>query len=761
METLGRYQLRSELGRGGFATVYRAFDPVLEREVAIKLLHPHLAADESIRTRFVHEGRALARVRHPNIVQVFDAGEVEGRAYLAMQLIDGVPVADLLREQGPLPLDQVRRIVSQVAPALDAVHRAGLVHRDIKPANIMLESETGHAILLDLGISRDIDTTFVTVTGQVLGTPGFLAPEQVAPSVPVGPPTDVYQLAATAYTMLTGVPPFEGDSYQIVYSVVHSTPAPPSEHRADLPQEVSDVVMQGLAKDPRQRPVSASAFATLLEAAANGAAPPPTAPLPTTAPAAVARPASAGSGSSRGGLWFGLVAAAVVLVLIAAGAFLFLGGGSSDDADDDDDDGSVAADGNSANSADIEVDGEEYDVSTDEPLDLTFDAGEGQRLALMVITTEGTANLSVRQGRFGEVMEPQYVSQGTVVLPFAVEGADRYTLRIEPGKDKTFEANIEIIKVADPIVLNADLKGTPLSFKGTTPAQEFVIIFNLTAGDRVSLDFGDVRDAMQGEVISPTGRVEAEGIYIAGGVFLPPTEVTETGEYRFVMRTRALRSPSVTVRTYRVPPDVSLNGNPGAPVQLAVTVPGQKVSVTFTAPPEGRALLRFRGVSTAAQFTLSGPAEEVIAADVYVSPGESFLGPYAVTAGGVHRIVFGVNNAQTPRGELTVISVPQDARGTIAVGGETVPVALVLGQSAVLTFTATANQKLEVHIGGASLSGDLLLFGPDGNELSRLYVGQGDSVHDLENISRAGQYTLVLVGDNQPFRASVALRPAQ
>jgi serine/threonine-protein kinase len=222
--TIGRYEVIAELGRGGFATVYRARDPMLDREVAVKVLHPNLARDPDLRERFVREGRALARVHHPNVVMVFDAGESADDVYLAMELISGDSLAALTKGQ-PMPLARVLTVVRQIAPALDAIHAVGLVHRDIKPANIMAEQpDWRRVVLLDLVIARAMDSATLTTSGMLVGTPSFLAPEQVDGTRLIGPPTDVYQLGATVYALLSGRPPFDGTTAEVLYAVVNKEP---------------------------------------------------------------------------------------------------------------------------------------------------------------------------------------------------------------------------------------------------------------------------------------------------------------------------------------------------------------------------------------------------------------------------------------------------------------------------------------------------------------------------------------------------------
>jgi serine/threonine-protein kinase len=270
---VGRYEVGEELGAGGFATVYRAYDPQLDRQIALKILHPHLARDPAVRERFVREGRALARVRHPNIVQIHDAGDSDAVVYLAMELIEGQPLDRIVEARGPLPLAEVAGIAEQVAGALEAVHARGLVHRDVKPVNILIEHDTGRAVLLDLGVARLIDATSAT-TGVLIGTPGFMAPEQIHENGRITPQTDVYQLAATVYALLTARPPFEGETARVLHAVTRTNPPDLRLVRPDLPPAAGAAVARALAKKPEQRPPGPRAFAReLREAAQAGTAP--------------------------------------------------------------------------------------------------------------------------------------------------------------------------------------------------------------------------------------------------------------------------------------------------------------------------------------------------------------------------------------------------------------------------------------------------------------------------------------------------------
>jgi serine/threonine protein kinase len=276
--SIGRYQVFARLGQGGFATVYRAYDPRLDREVAVKVLHPSLAGNPRMRGRFLQEARALARVRHPHLVRLFDAGEADGMVYLTMEFLSGRSL-DALAQDGPLRPEDAVRMLAQVAGALDALHAAGLVHRDVKPANIMI-TDDGRAVLVDLGVARSLDAGGVTTSSTILGTPGFLAPEQVSGGAPAGPRTDVYQLAATAYTLLAGRPPFEGSPAEALYAIAHRSAPDLGAVRPDLPAAMVTAIAGAMAKNPDRRPASAGALAAILEAAII----PPTMLLPQATP---------------------------------------------------------------------------------------------------------------------------------------------------------------------------------------------------------------------------------------------------------------------------------------------------------------------------------------------------------------------------------------------------------------------------------------------------------------------------------------------
>ena len=262
-DVIGGYRLEQVIGRGGMGVVYRARQLALERAEAVKLINEDYAADPGFRKRFARESRIAARIEHPNVVPVYNAGDDRGLLYIAMRLIDGVTLADAVRAQGPLPLPQAVSMISQLADALAASHALGLVHRDVKPANILIAgATTAHVYLTDFGVAHDTRSGDRSGDGQgVVGSPEYLAPEQLDGGE-IGPWTDVYALAGVLVFCLTGAPPFPRATVQETLAAQRADPPPRvSALRPLLPEALDGVLLRGLAKNPADRPATALEFA--------------------------------------------------------------------------------------------------------------------------------------------------------------------------------------------------------------------------------------------------------------------------------------------------------------------------------------------------------------------------------------------------------------------------------------------------------------------------------------------------------------------
>jgi len=306
----GRYRVERTLGQGGMAVVYLAHDEELHRLVAVKVLAEHLAGDANFRARFLQESKLASRLSHPNVVQVYDAGETEGSPFIVMEYVGG----DTLAQRGKLTHAEVLPLALQACAGLQHAHNAGLVHRDVKPANLLVREDDVLKIA-DFGIARAAELTRLTQHGTVLGTAAYLSPEQAA-GEEVSGATDIYSLGAVVYELLT----LADLGAQQTDGVI----TPLRDVEPSVPKPVEAAVMHALARDPRFRPASASDFAYELASASELPTKPSLATASTEPPHARTYRSLPGS---RAWLWI-VGAAAVALVAVILG-LLSIGGGSS------------------------------------------------------------------------------------------------------------------------------------------------------------------------------------------------------------------------------------------------------------------------------------------------------------------------------------------------------------------------------------------------------------------------------------------------
>jgi eukaryotic-like serine/threonine-protein kinase len=259
----GRYRLVRLIDRGGMAEVWEGKDEILDRPVAIKVLHPRLAGDDEFQERFRLEAVAAARLAHPNVVATFDTGIDGGVAYIVMELVAGRTLREVLRDEGALPIAKAVAIAAAVADALHYAHQAGIVHRDVKPGNILI-GQDGRVKVTDFGIAKAASGRDLTQSGALLGTAKYLAPEQVS-GQPQDGRSDVYGLGVVLYEMLRGKPPFTGDTdMAIAYQQAHAEPPKLRPLRPDVSRRLEDVVLKAIAKSPDQRFATAAEMRTAL-----------------------------------------------------------------------------------------------------------------------------------------------------------------------------------------------------------------------------------------------------------------------------------------------------------------------------------------------------------------------------------------------------------------------------------------------------------------------------------------------------------------
>ncbi len=261
----GRYRLRRLIAKGGMAEVWEAVDDILGRPVAVKVLHSHLADDESFRERFRREAIAAARLAHPNVVATFDTGTDEGITFIVMELVEGATLRQILNETGPMAPARIVHVGAQVADALHYAHRAGVVHRDVKPANILVCPD-GRVKVADFGIAKAVEESepdrpspseALTGTGSIIGTAQYLAPEQVDGRAVDGR-TDVYALGVVLYEMVCGRPPFTGETdMAVALKHITTNPVAPGAVRAGVPRALEEIVLRAMAKAPEHRYQSA------------------------------------------------------------------------------------------------------------------------------------------------------------------------------------------------------------------------------------------------------------------------------------------------------------------------------------------------------------------------------------------------------------------------------------------------------------------------------------------------------------------------
>jgi serine/threonine protein kinase len=278
---LGRYEIVGELGQGAMGVVYKAKDPLIDREVAIKTINLDQAMEEreEYEQRFYQEARAAGRLSHHNIVTIFDVGKSGDTAYIAMEFLQGRELRDVLNEKSVLPIGQVLDIVAQVAEGLAFAHEHGIVHRDVKPSNIMIQKD-GHVKITDFGIARMASAAVRTQTGMVLGSPKYMSPEQVMGKL-TDQRSDIFSLGVMLYEMLTGRPPFSGENVNaIMYQTLNASPPQPSSMNPVVPDMLNFIVAKALAKKMDERYQNAAEFAEDLRACRDS--------LPHEAPAAIA-----------------------------------------------------------------------------------------------------------------------------------------------------------------------------------------------------------------------------------------------------------------------------------------------------------------------------------------------------------------------------------------------------------------------------------------------------------------------------------------
>jgi eukaryotic-like serine/threonine-protein kinase len=424
-----RYDVEELVGHGGMSSVYKARDSLLERNVALKILHEQYNADDDFVERFKREARAVAQLQHPNIVTVIDRGEEGSRQFIVFEYIDGENLKELVVRKGRLDVREALEIAVEVARGLAFAHSQGLVHRDVKPQNVLLNGD-GHAKVTDFGIARSLDVDGMTQTGTVLGTSNYIAPEQ-ASGQRVDTQSDVYALGVVLYEMLAGEVPFPGESFvAVAMKHVHEPPPNLLDVRRDVPLRVAAAVDRALEKDPQQRFGSMDAFASELEAClAELDGPEADADQTMVIPARQRRPKQHKQ-VSRWPILVGLLAV-LAIAAIAIGALVIQGGGNEskstepvglagvgsydpegDDHDEHSDRAGLATDGNVTTYWPTQ----DYRSFTKSGVGLVLDAGRPVELSQLRIQTDTPGyTAEIRAGNNQGGSFPSVVSKAQTV----------------------------------------------------------------------------------------------------------------------------------------------------------------------------------------------------------------------------------------------------------------------------------------------------------------------------------------------------------
>jgi len=325
-QMLGSYRIINQIGQGGMATVYKAYQPSMDRHVAVKVLPSQLAESKEFVARFQQEARTIARLEHPHILPVFDYGESDGTAYFVMRYLEAGTLKDRMVAGRPLPLDEIDRIFTQLTDALSYAHSHGVIHRDLKPANALVDSD-GNLFLTDFGIAKLLESASprLTQTDAIMGTPAYISPEQ-AQAQTVDQRSDIYSLGIILYEMVTGRVPFTADTPLAIILKHISDPMPlPSLLKPDIPASIERVILKALAKEPQDRFATAAEFLSAWKRALDEKDSVPraskTISAPASSPLTVVPVAQAAAKSGRSAGWaVGCLAGACLLLAVGGGA---------------------------------------------------------------------------------------------------------------------------------------------------------------------------------------------------------------------------------------------------------------------------------------------------------------------------------------------------------------------------------------------------------------------------------------------------------
>lgn len=679
-ETIGAYRIVERLGRGGMADVYKAFHTELEVYRAIKFIRPEFVTSDDFRARFRKEAQGVAKLRHPNIVQIHDFGEDRGRYYMVMEFIDGRTLKDILRATtAGLPIDESLALIRQVAGALSYAHGQDLVHRDIKPDNVMIDG-SGRPVLMDFGIAKLLtNDTQLTQTGMGIGTPAYMAPEQ-AKALEVGPPADIYALSIVLFEMLTGRVPFSADTPMAVMLKALSDPMPmPRQFNADISEDLQAVILKGTAKEPEQRYQSVDAFLQALDAVdgAHGAAPlPPSAAAPTEASAASpARPARKRLAPLAliGGL----------LLALGAGYVIFAPGGSeppagtpADAASSDaqpavpqtqsgggeggSDAQASASPSPQTGGADAVIASVNRNIDADEVIRQSVQLNAGDVLFLDVHDTAHATDFELWAPGGRKAVIDASSDRG----PVRVDVAGEYAFTVAMRSSRSGRVDVELLRLPEPeIDLGVVQPGEYVAATTALPGQEVRAAVELAADATVFLDVVQSGMVTDFSLIAPDGRT----VVLKGYTDQGPVLARQPGTYALRADPRGDDVGGFEINLHVLDPPAIDDGpyTPGTLLTGATRQPGQLVVRQLDLPADAVIYFDMFKSSSVVDFELVAPDGRSRVMRAY-----SDQGPLQVERGGLHTLRIDPRGDKTASYEamLHVLAPPILAGASVAAG---------------------------------------------------------------------------------------------
>jgi tRNA A-37 threonylcarbamoyl transferase component Bud32 len=768
-QTIGQHQIIEPLGGGGMAYVYKAYHPGLDVYRAIKVIRPEFVGEAGFKERFQREAQAVARLRHPNIVQVHDYGSQDQLYYMVMEFIEGEDLKSYLERRGPLrPFGEVISLIEQVASALDYAHQAGILHRDIKPANMMLTPRQ-QLILTDFGIAKILEKEKqeqMTQAGVGMGTPAYMAPEQARGQLDIGPPADIYSLGIVLYEMLTGRVPYTADTpLAVVLKVVNDPMPSPRTFSPDISDALQGVLLKATAKDPAQRYQTAAALVEGL----NRSLKVEEGTVPALSDLSVKERAGAtlqpAAPQSQKLLWLiGGILGVAILICLGVSA---LGGGLYFWT-------RPISGGGELISLNTPISGQI--PAPDGVLSYNFEGEVGQTIFFDEQGIEDeTIELTdfILTGPNGQELFNQYGTSvnSADVGPITLEQGGTYTFTIDPREANTPAFSFTFWALEPPVLENGAISWTQqIDGKIKTPGQKATYAVEGKAGQTIFFDEQGIEDESfkltDFILIGPT----EEEVFKQSGTSVNsadsgPITLEQEGSYTLTVDPAEDNIPGFSFFIWLLDPPI-IEGGPiefGQQVQGEIETPGQRASYTIEGKAGQTIFFDEQGIEDESfkltDFILAGPTGEELFKQSGTSVNSADVGPLILEQDDTYLLSVDPAEDNTPGFSFFIwlIDPPLIEGGSIEFGQRIQGKIQTSGQMATYTLEGEAGQMIVFDEQGIEDESfkltDFILTGPKGEEL---FKQSGTSVNsaDVEPImlEQTGTYTLTVdpAEDNIP-----------